>query len=211
MGSAARAGEGSRPSWSRRRRSPRTPGSAPPATSSGPMGVPEVAPPIHVATTPPDASATLVWLAYTSTLARAGHAPSRRPRSPRSRAGSIRCHAGAPHATPQARHVALAGRGARRRASGVGSRRPCSTPARCSGTANALRLSQIVEGLHGACARLPPPEALSAGARSQTPLLLVVDDDDALARGAAHRGRGARLAGQGHPPPQARRSTTSRT
>ncbi len=50
------------------------------------------------------------------------------------------------------------------------------------GTANALRLSQIVESLHGALRTLPPPDALTAAGRAHAPLLLVVDDDDALAR-----------------------------
>ncbi|MEZ5416853.1 MAG: response regulator [Vicinamibacterales bacterium] len=50
------------------------------------------------------------------------------------------------------------------------------------GTANALRLSQIVEALHATLRTLPPPEALSPAGRAQAPYLVVIDDDDALAR-----------------------------
>jgi diguanylate cyclase (GGDEF)-like protein len=50
------------------------------------------------------------------------------------------------------------------------------------GTANALRLSQIVEALHQTLRSLPPPEALSPAGRPTAPYLLVVDDDEALAR-----------------------------
>lgn len=66
------------------------------------------------------------------------------------------------------------------------------------GTANALRLSQIVETLHTTLRALPPPEALSPAGRAAAPCLLVVDDDDdALARElpieAAVRGWRARV------------------
>lgn len=50
------------------------------------------------------------------------------------------------------------------------------------GTANALRLSQIVETLHTTLRTLPPPDALSPAGRAQSPYLVVVDHDEALAR-----------------------------
>jgi len=65
------------------------------------------------------------------------------------------------------------------------------------GTANALRLSQIVETLHRTLRSLPPPEALSPAGRPAAPYLHVIDDDDALARElpieAAVRGWRARV------------------
>ncbi len=65
------------------------------------------------------------------------------------------------------------------------------------GTANALRLSQIVEALHATLRTLPPPDALSPAGRAEAPCLLVVDDDETLARElpieAAVRGWRARV------------------
>lgn len=128
-----------------------------------------------------DASSTLVWLAYTSALA--------------SRATTLE----------DAALAALEGRldtGPRRRAARETHKLATSLwlveareAARLAweaaglldtgtllGTANALRLSQIVETLHKSLRSLPPPEALSPAGRPTAPYLLVVDDDDALAR-----------------------------
>jgi diguanylate cyclase (GGDEF)-like protein len=55
-------------------------------------------------------------------------------------------------------------------------------PGTLLGTSGALRLAQLVESLHDAVRALPAPEALKASARTQAPLLLVVDDDEGLAR-----------------------------
>lgn len=128
-----------------------------------------------------DASSTLVWLAYTSALA--------------SRATTLE----------DAALAALEGRldsGPRRRAARETHKLATSLwlveareAARLAweaaglldtgtllGTANALRLSQIVETLHKTLRALPPPEALSPAGRPSAPYLLVVDDDEALAR-----------------------------
>lgn len=128
-----------------------------------------------------DASSTLVWLAYTSALA--------------SRATTLE----------DAALAALEGRldtGPRRRAARETHKLATSLwlveareAARLAweaaglldtgtllGTANALRLSQIVETLHKSLRSLPPPEALSPAGRPAAPYLLVVDDDEALAR-----------------------------
>ncbi len=128
-----------------------------------------------------DASSTLVWLAYTSALA--------------SRATTLE----------DAALAALEGRldsGPRRRAARETHKLATSLwlveareAARLAweaaglldtgtllGTANALRLSQIVETLHKSLRTLPPPEALSPAGRPNAPYLLVVDDDEALAR-----------------------------
>ena len=128
-----------------------------------------------------NASATLVWLAYTSALA--------------SRATTLE----------DAALAALEGRldtGPRRRAARETHKLATSLwlveardaarlaweaaglldPGTLLGTANALRLSQIVEALHTTLRTLPPPEALSPAGRAQSPYLVVVDDDDTLAR-----------------------------
>lgn len=128
-----------------------------------------------------EASSTLVWLAYTSALA--------------SRATTLE----------DAALAALEGRldtGPRRRAARETHKLATSLwlveareAARLAweaaglldtgtllGTANALRLSQIVETLHKSLRTLPPPEALSPAGRPTAPYLLVVDDDEALAR-----------------------------
>ncbi len=128
-----------------------------------------------------NASATLVWLAYTAALA--------------SRATTLE----------DAALAALEGRldtGPRRRAARETHKLATSLwlveardaarlaweaaglldPGTLLGTANALRLSQIVEALHNTLRTLPPPEALSPAGRAQSPYLVVVDDDDTLAR-----------------------------
>ncbi len=150
------------------------------ATAGAPIAAVARAVPASSADTA-DASATLVWLAYTSSLA--------------ARAATLE----------DAAFAALEGRldaGPRRRAARDTYKLATSlwlVEARDAarqaweaaglldagtllGTANALRLSQIVESLHHALRALPPPEALSPAGRSAAPILLVVDDDDALAR-----------------------------
>ena len=128
-----------------------------------------------------DASATLVWLAYTSTLAaRAGTLEEaalaalegRLDPAPRRRAARDTLKLATSLWLVEARDAA-------RQAWEAAGILDAGT---MLGTANALRLSQIVESLHAALRSLPAPEALSAAGRSQTPLLLVVDDDDVLAR-----------------------------
>lgn len=127
------------------------------------------------------ASSTLVWLAYTSSLA--------------SRAATLE----------DAALAALEGRldgGPRRRAARDTHKLATSLwlveardAARLAweaaglldagtmlGTANALRLSQIVEALHTTLRTLPPPDALSPAGRAHAPYLVVVDDDETLAR-----------------------------
>jgi diguanylate cyclase (GGDEF)-like protein len=143
-----------------------------------------------------DASSTLVWLAFTSTLsARAttledaalAALEGRLDPAPRRRAGR--------DTHKLATSLWLVGaRDAARQAWEAAGLLDAGT---LLGTANALRLSQIVESLHGALRALPPPEALSSGGRDHAPLLVVVDDDDALARElpieAAVRGWRARV------------------
>ncbi len=141
----------------------------------------EVTPPPADERAVDEASSTLVWLAYTSALA--------------SRATTLE----------DAALAALEGRldtGPRRRAARETHKLATSLwlveareAARLAweaaglldtgtllGTANALRLSQIVETLHKSLRTLPPPEALSPAGRPTAPYLLVVDDDEALAR-----------------------------
>lgn len=173
---------------------PATSVSAPPAPApEGPtlvVSAPDAGPVATAAPERPDddgtddvghASATLVWLAYTSALA--------------SRATTLE----------DAALAALEGRldtGPRRRAARETHKLATSLwlveardaarlaweaaglldPGTLLGTANALRLSQIVEALHTTLRTLPPPEALSPAGRAQAPYLLVVDDDDTLAR-----------------------------
>ena len=143
-----------------------------------------------------EASSTLVWLAFTSTLSarattledaalaalegRLDPAPRRRAARDTHKLATSLWLVGARDAARQAWEAAgLLDAGT------------------LLGTANALRLSQIVEGLHGALRSLPPPEPLSAEGRLHTPLLLVVDDDEMLARElpieAAVRGWRARV------------------
>jgi diguanylate cyclase (GGDEF)-like protein len=166
---------------------PPTGGTMVAASTDVPRAAPAaVAPPTELAP-PPDeravdeASSTLVWLAYTSALA--------------SRATTLE----------DAALAALEGRldtGPRRRAARETHKLATSLwlveareAARLAweaaglldtgtllGTANALRLSQIVETLHKSLRTLPPPEALSPAGRPTAPYLLVVDDDEALAR-----------------------------
>jgi diguanylate cyclase (GGDEF)-like protein len=128
-----------------------------------------------------EASSTLVWLAFTSTLSarattledaalaalegRLDPAPRRRAARDTHKLATSLWLVGARDAARQAWEAAgLLDAGT------------------LLGTANALRLSQIVERLHAALRGLPPPEALSSGGRAHAPLLVVVDDDDALAR-----------------------------
>ncbi len=130
---------------------------------------------------PSDASATLVWLAYTSALA--GRAATledaalaalegRLDPGPRRRAARDTYKLATSLWLVEARDAA-------RQAWEAAGLLDAGT---LLGTANALRLSQIVESLHKALRSLPPPEALSPAGRSAAPLLLVVEDDDALAR-----------------------------
>jgi len=160
--------------------------SAGPAAPAPPGALPSTSAPPAPAT-PVDgpaideASSTLVWLAFTSTLSarattledaalaalegRLDPAPRRRAARDTHKLATSLWLVGARDAARQAWEAAgLLDTGT------------------LLGTANALRLSQIVEGLHGALRSLPPPEALSAAGRAQAPLLLVVDDDEALAR-----------------------------
>lgn len=143
-----------------------------------------------------DASATLVWLAYTSTLAARASTleeaalaalEGRLDPMPRRRAARDTLKLATSLWLVEARDAA-------RQAWEAAAILDAGT---MLGTANALRLSQIVEGLHSALRNLPPPEALSTGGRAQTPLLLVVDDDDVLVRElpieAAVRGWRARV------------------
>lgn len=121
-----------------------------------------------------NASATLVWLAYTSALA--------------SRATTLE----------DAALAALEGRldtGPRRRAAREthklatslwlramlpawrGKQRACSTPARCSAPPTPCGCRKSSKRCTPRCVRLPPPEALSPAGRAQSPYLVVVDDD----------------------------------
>jgi diguanylate cyclase (GGDEF)-like protein len=143
-----------------------------------------------------EATSTLVWLAFTSTLAarattledaalaalegRLDAAPRRRAARDTHKLATSLWLVGARDAARQAWEAAgLLDAGT------------------LLGTANALRLSQIVDSLHGALRTLPMPDALSSGGRAHAPLLIVVDDDDVLARElpieAAVRGWRARV------------------
>ncbi|MGE0816669.1 MAG: response regulator [Vicinamibacterales bacterium] len=127
------------------------------------------------------ASSSLVWLAYTSALAARATTledaalaalEGRLDPSPRRRAARETYKLATSLWLVEARDAArLAWEAAGLLESGT-----------LLGTANALRLSQIVETLHGTLRTLPPPEALSPAGRPTSPYLLVVDDDDALAR-----------------------------
>ncbi len=148
---------------------------------------PSVAPPPVALTAEPstdpvdEASSTLVWLAFTSTLA---------ARATTLEDAAIAALEGRLDAGPRRRAARdthklatslwlVGARDAARQAWEAAGLLDAGT---LLGTANALRLSQIVESLHGALRALPPPEALSTAGRAHAPLLLVVDDDEALAR-----------------------------
>ncbi|MGD9903184.1 MAG: response regulator [Vicinamibacterales bacterium] len=164
--------------------------------SIAPAHAPPAPAPTPEATGVDDAASTLVWLAFTSTLSarattledaalaalegRLDPAPRRRAARDTHKLATSLWLVGARDAARQAWEAAgLLDAGT------------------LLGTANALRLSQIVEGLHGALRSLPPPEALSVAGRAHAPLLLVVDDDEALTRElpieAAVRGWRARV------------------
>lgn len=128
-----------------------------------------------------EASATLVWLAYTSSLAARAATledaalaalEGRLDPAPRRRAARDTYKLATSLWLVEARDAA-------RQAWEAAGLLDAGT---LLGTANALRLSQIVESLHQALRTLPPPEALSPAGRSAAPLLVVVDDDDVLAR-----------------------------
>ncbi len=128
-----------------------------------------------------DASSTLVWLAYTSALssrattledAALAALEGRLDAGPRRRAARETHKLATSLWLVEAREAArLAWEAAGLLDTGT-----------LLGTANALRLSQIVEALHKTLRALPPPEALSPAGRPNAPYLVVVDDDDALAR-----------------------------
>ncbi len=145
------------------------------------LPLPVTLPQPEPAVDPGDASATLVWLAYTSSLA---------ARAATLEDATLAALEGRLDAEPRRRAARdtyklatslwlVEARDAARQAWEAAGLLDAGT---LLGTANALRLSQIVEGLHNALRTLPPPEALSPAGRSTAPLLLVVDDDDALAR-----------------------------
>ncbi|MEP7118140.1 MAG: response regulator [Acidobacteriota bacterium] len=128
-----------------------------------------------------DASSTLVWLAYTSSLsARAATLEDaalaalegRLDPAPRRRAARDTYKLATSLWLVEARDAA-------RQAWEAAGLLDAGT---LMGTANALRLSQIVESLHAALRTLPAPEALSPAGRDAAPLLLVVDDDETLGR-----------------------------
>ncbi len=163
------------------RRADTEPPSSPPAApaAAAPAASPPPAEPTGEVVD--EASSTLVWLAFTSTLSarattledaalaalegRLDPAPRRRAARDTHKLATSLWLVGARDAARQAWEAAgLLDAGT------------------LLGTANALRLSQIVESLHGALRALPPPEALSTSGRAHAPLLVVVDDDDALAR-----------------------------
>ena len=130
---------------------------------------------------PVDASASLVWLAYTSSLASRAATledaalaalEGRLDPAPRRRAARDTYKLATSLWLIEARDAA-------RQAWEAAGLLDAGT---LLGTANALRLSQIVESLHLALRTLPPPEALSPSGRAAAPLLLVIDDDDTLAR-----------------------------
>ncbi|MGE0363262.1 MAG: response regulator [Vicinamibacterales bacterium] len=128
-----------------------------------------------------EASSTLVWLAFTSTLsARATTLEDAALAALEGRLDAAPRRRAARDTHKLATSLWLVGaRDAARQAWEAAGLLDAGT---LLGTANALRLSQIVESLHGALRSLPPPEALSAAGRAHAPLLLVVDDDEALAR-----------------------------
>ncbi len=128
-----------------------------------------------------DSSATLVWLAYTSSLtARAATLEDAALAALEGRLDPAPRRRAARDTYKLATSLWLVGaRDAARQAWEAAGLLDAGT---LLGTANALRLSQIVESLHHALRSLPPPEALSPAGRAAAPLLLVVDDDDALAR-----------------------------
>ncbi|MEZ5292523.1 MAG: response regulator [Vicinamibacterales bacterium] len=172
------AGVGPQPPQDRTAIAERTPvaaghGTAMPATGPD-TGVPS---PAEV----DQASSSLVWLAYTSALASRATTledaalaalEGRLDPSPRRRAARETYKLATSLWLVEARDAArMAWEAAGLLESGT-----------LLGTANALRLSQIVEALHGTLRTLPPPDALSPAGRPTSPALLVVDDDDALAR-----------------------------
>ncbi len=150
------------------------------APAAAPLGTTTRVVPVSSADTV-DASATLVWLAYTSALAARAATledaalaalEGRLDPAPRRRAARDTYKLATSLWLVEARDAA-------RQAWEAAGLLDAGT---LLGTANALRLSQIVESLHHALRSLPPPEALSPAGRSAAPLLLVIDDDDALAR-----------------------------
>lgn len=161
-------------------------------SSAGPESASPAAPPVASAANSREseassgrdvdqASSTLVWLAYTSALASRATAledaalaalEGRLDPGPRRRAARETHKLATSLWLVEAREAArLAWEAAGLLDTGT-----------LLGTANALRLSQIVETLHATLRSLPPPEALSPAGRPTAPYLLVVDDDDALAR-----------------------------
>lgn len=161
-------------------------GPAPPVVSSAPFSATPRRPEPSDATTTSgqeveNASSTLVWLAYTSALAARATTleeaalaalEGRLDASPRRRAARETYKLATSLWLVEARDAArLAWEAAGLLDHGT-----------LLGTANALRLSEIVESLHQTLRALPPPDALSPAGRSTSPYLLVVDDDDALAR-----------------------------
>ena len=184
---AHRAGRRAPTAWRRSRRSPPHRRRLPPSRTN---------PVARSSTTRPPRSSG--W--PSPRRSRRGRPPSRTRRWPPSKAGSIRRRGGAPPATPTSSPRRSGWSGARDAARQAWEAAGLLDAGTLLGTANALRLSQIVESLHGALRALPPPEALSSGRPGPRA---------APGRGrrrrrararAADRGRGARLARQGRAP-----------
>ena len=168
-----------RPSSARELSSSSAPGHPGPVMAPAPPpSPPPLAPPSSEVL---DASIHAVWLAFTRRCRR-GPRRSRTRRWPRSRAGSIRRRAGERPATPTSSRPRCGWWARATPPARPGKPPACSTPAPCSAPPTRCGCRRSSRASMVRCARCRRPTRCRAAGRAHAPLLLVVDDDDALAR-----------------------------